>query len=114
MYVVNEEVVGDEINTPLRELLAAQRGWTAYQDGEDEPVARELAAIEAQRHTGVPTEKQITDSGDLLNTFLAALLPNPTEKDGNCSKPLMVDLGGFEPPTFSLRTRRATNCAIGP
>lgn len=25
-----------------------------------------------------------------------------------------VDLGGFEPPTFSLRTRRATNCAIGP
>ena len=27
---------------------------------------------------------------------------------------LYVDLGGFEPPTFSLRTRRATNCAIGP
>ena len=25
-----------------------------------------------------------------------------------------VDPGGFEPPTFSLRTRRATNCAMGP
>lgn len=25
-----------------------------------------------------------------------------------------VDLTGFEPVTFSLRTRRATNCAIGP
>ena len=25
-----------------------------------------------------------------------------------------VELGGFEPPTFSLRTRRATNCAIAP
>ena len=27
---------------------------------------------------------------------------------------LYVELGGFEPPTFSLRTRRATNCAIAP
>ena len=27
---------------------------------------------------------------------------------------LFVELGGFEPPTFSLRTRRATNCAIAP
>lgn len=26
----------------------------------------------------------------------------------------LVELGGFEPPTFSLRTRRATNCAIAP
>ena len=25
-----------------------------------------------------------------------------------------VDPGGIEPPTFSLRTRRATNCATGP
>ena len=27
---------------------------------------------------------------------------------------VFVELGGFEPPTFSLRTRRATNCAIAP
>ena len=26
----------------------------------------------------------------------------------------MVDPGGFEPPTSSLRTKRATNCAMGP
>ena len=26
----------------------------------------------------------------------------------------MVELRGFEPLTFSLRTRRATNCAIAP
>lgn len=25
-----------------------------------------------------------------------------------------VELGGFEPPTSSLRTKRATNCAIAP
>ena len=32
---------------------------------------------------------------------------------GSC-KSLMVELRGFEPLTFSLRTRRATNCAIAP
>ena len=26
----------------------------------------------------------------------------------------LVELGGFEPPTSSLRTKRATNCAIAP
>lgn len=30
------------------------------------------------------------------------------------SKSIMVDLRGFEPLTSSMRTRRATNCAIGP
>ena len=29
-------------------------------------------------------------------------------------KTRVVELGGFEPPTFSLRTRRATSCAIAP
>lgn len=46
-----------------------------------------------------------------LNEPFAALAPN----DVRCSSTSdLVDLGGFEPPTFSLRTRRATNCAIGP
>ena len=36
-------------------------------------------------------------------------------KIGNVScKTTMVELRGFEPLTFSLRTRRATNCAIAP
>ena len=40
---------------------------------------------------------------------------HPTSTDVACSrKTLWVELGGFEPPTFSLRTRRATNCAIAP
>ena len=30
------------------------------------------------------------------------------------SKSIVVELRGFEPRTFSLRTRRATNCAIAP
>ena len=36
------------------------------------------------------------------------------DEDVNCSNPSVVDPGGFEPPTSSLRTKRATNCAMGP
>ena len=36
----------------------------------------------------------------------------PRHQAGQCFE--VVELGGFEPPTFSLRTRRATNCAIAP
>ena len=40
---------------------------------------------------------------------------NTQIKFGNVScKTTMVELRGFEPLTFSLRTRRATNCAIAP
>ena len=45
----------------------------------------------------------------------AALAPTPVSTDVRCSSTSeIVELGGFEPPTFSLRTRRATNCAIAP
>ena len=35
---------------------------------------------------------------------------------GSCggTRPGLVELRGFEPRTYSLRTRRATNCAIAP
>lgn len=34
IHVVNDEVVGDELTSPLLELPAAQRGWTALEAGE--------------------------------------------------------------------------------
>ena len=37
-----------------------------------------------------------------------------TKKGRPLGRPLMVELRGFEPLTFSMRTRRATNCAIAP
>ena len=37
-----------------------------------------------------------------------------TKKGRPYGRPLMVELRGFEPLTFSMRTRRATNCAIAP
>ena len=45
----------------------------------------------------------------------AALAPTPASTDVRCSSTSeIVELRGFEPLTFSLRTRRATNCAIAP
>ena len=44
------------------------------------------------------------------------VIPSGTQKAPPCGGAFCVpvDPGGFEPPTFSLRTRRATNCAMGP
>ena len=37
------------------------------------------------------------------------------KKDGYKTRPyIVVDPGGFEPPTFSMPLRRAPNCAMGP
>ena len=50
-----------------------------------------------------------------LNEPFAALTPTPASTDVRCSSTSeIVELRGFEPLTFSLRTRRATNCAIAP
>ena len=61
-------------------------------------------------------QDQDTHSQDNTKT-LQENLPegNKHIKFGNVScKSTMVELRGFEPLTFSLRTRRATNCAIAP
>ena len=44
----------------------------------------------------------------------ATTRPGIQETDIRIGCRSVVELGGFEPPTFSLRTRRATNCAIAP
>lgn len=97
IYVVNEEVTGDELNTPMRELLASQRGWEAFETAEDFDQARNLALVEAKRHEGVRATKQAIVSDGLLDDFLSALLPQGAQTLGNCSKPHMVPLEGLEP-----------------
>jgi site-specific DNA recombinase len=101
VYVLNEEIVGDSINTPLRELLAAERGWLAMDTG----ASRDLAIISAQNRESqqrpLETEKGAVHD-DSLDQFLSSLLPDPSEEVGNCSKPSLVPLEGLEPPTVSL------------
>lgn len=102
IYVVNDEVVGDELNSPMRELLAAERGWASHLEGADLAAAIQIAHAEAERHTPLDNEKQATDTGDLLTDYVRALLADPAERVGDCSTPHMVPLEGLEPPTLSL------------
>ena len=45
----------------------------------------------------------------------AALVPEPTSSDVRCSSTSdLVEVRGFEPLTFCMPCRRATNCAIPP
>ena len=116
LYVANDDVIGDDVKQPLRELLAAQRGWTAYSADLPLSAARASAQAELARHTG-EQPKETAHTGGLLGSNQSGLtdaLLAGIYQDGDSSKTLMVDLRGFEPLTSSMRTRRATNCAIGP
>ena len=100
IYVVNEEVTGDDLNTPMRELLATQRGWSAFETTEDLAYAHDLAHAEATLHEGATTTKRATASDGPLDDFLTALLSQGAETVGNCSTPSMVRPKGLEPLTF--------------
>ena len=63
---------------------------------------------------GIEIGEDETASIRLAEPF-AALAPTPASTDVRCSSTSsIVELRGFEPLTFSLRTRRATNCAKAP
>ena len=66
-------------------------------------------------HQGKPRGAWNT-SGATSNTTTGTTptRPNIQKTDIRIGCRPVVELGGFEPPTFSLRTRRATNCAIAP
>lgn len=116
LYIANDDVIGDDIKQPLRELLAAQRGWMAFTAGMGRSEANTSAQAESTRRTG-PKPKETAHTGGLLGSKLSGLteaILTGIYDDGDSSKTLMVDLRGFEPLTSSMRTRRATNCAIGP
>lgn len=105
IYVVNDEVIGDELNSPLAELLAAERGWSAFQAGLGAEAATAQAHAELTRR-GPQNAKRATFEGDPFETvgdLLTAL-----DSVGDCSKPSMVPLEGLEPPTCSLGRSRSS------
>lgn len=101
VYVLNEEIVGDAVHTPLRELLAAERAWLAIDAGADIETAREAGAARELAQRPLPNKEGAIVDG-ALDDFLLALLPGPVEEGENCSKPRLVPLEGLEPPTLSL------------
>ncbi len=102
IYVVNDEVVGDELNSPMRELLAAERGWSAHLEGNDLNDAIQVTRLEAGRHESLDNQKQAIETDGPLADYIHALLADPAERVGDCSTPHMVPLEGLEPPTLSL------------
>ena len=100
IYVVNDEVIGDELQSSLAELLSAERGWSAFQTDFDAEAAREIALAEYNRRT--PEKKTTAPKDGLLSNLLAAMATASVEDGGDCSKTHMVPLEGLEPPTVSL------------
>jgi hypothetical protein len=61
-------------------------------------------------------DEDLDDVADRLNAAIQTAAddaPSPTGRESlNCSN--IVELGRIELPTYSMRTSRATNCAIAP
>lgn len=110
-FVANEEVVGDEINSPLAELLAVQHGFRAQEAGLNRNDSLDQAIAELLLHSAPTT--RATQKGGSCAVTVEDLLTG-IDADGDSSKPSMVDPRRFELLTSSMRTRRATNCAKGP
>lgn len=108
IYIAHDDVVGDEINPTLRELLAAERGWSARVGGANSETARTTAQAENARHSGPETRETAPKGGftaELQRLWLE--LPDLIYEGSDCSKPLMVGDEGLEPPTSSLSVTRS-------
>lgn len=92
-YIDDLEVVGDELTPLFAEVQHANNVFqvAAYREQHDPP-----------RTVGHVSTK--TDLPTLGGVFSSQ----------GSSKAVMVELRGFEPLTYSMRTSRATNCAIAP
>ena len=90
-------VAADHLTEPFTTILHATRDTTHTLTAQHIPIPRD----------GTPTQQDSTDR-DLANLLRTALLGQ------SASKAMMVELRGIEPLTFSMRTRRATNCATAP
>lgn len=95
LYIEDDEVTGHRLTDEFDDLLDIQERWRAI--------------TVSQKKVG-PPEGGPTDSH-------ASLLSKPAlsiSEDDVLSAEQMVELGRIELPTYSMRTSRATNCAIAP
>jgi len=89
IFVTNEKVVRDEINSPLAEPLAAQHGFHAQEVGLNTGKSPDQALAELLRHPA-PTTKATSKGGSCAVTvgdLLAGI-----DADADFSKPSLVDL----------------------
>ncbi|NEM90915.1 recombinase family protein [Galbitalea soli] len=88
IYVINDEVIGDELKSPLRELLAVERGWIAQSTESSDPSSVARAAWSDHG----PAAEKATPKDGLIDEFVEALLSAPVEGVGSCSNTHMVPL----------------------
>ena len=122
IYITDEDVIGSRLTAPHGELFAAEAAYQAATLGLDQDaIRRHFAAAFALGQGTIPTkDKETAPKGGLFADYSTVAttawssLFTASAAGAVSSKPHMVDLRGIEPLTFSLRTRRATNCATGP
>jgi hypothetical protein len=117
-YLIAPDHVKRQINQGFFEKLYINEDGSVEHSELTEPFAA-LADVAA---TTITT--RLVDFGDAAQTGRATTSVTPrTQNDtpgtriasGRClNKDLLVELRGIEPLTFSMRTRRATNCATAP
>jgi DNA invertase Pin-like site-specific DNA recombinase len=91
LFVFNERVTGQEIQSPLAELLAADAGWRAHQETGDVDAARTAshAALRQQKTAGLIPGGSVELVDDLVQCAISR---------DDCSNDSVVREGGFEPP----------------
>ena len=106
-------VVRAELTEPFRTLLGVGRDTLTVSSSQAVPDA-----------PSAPETDQTTATAQTAHPAVLHVIPDPTQKYTEAGKDVLagqglnesnlVELRGIEPLTFSMRTRRATNCATAP
>ena len=105
IYIEDEEVTDHDLQEPFSQLHAIQQTQRSTRDAQ-----HNMPAIPEPRDSKRATRQA---GGPSSPSGVAVLLQGL--QSGTCSSNTSkVELRGIEPLTFSMRTRRATNCATAP
>jgi site-specific DNA recombinase len=105
IYIDHDEVSGHDLKEPFAQLHAAQT--CRHRKLNDKPDPGMSDHQDASRAASRSGDGPTASSG--VEALLAGIDLVPVS-----SKTSSVELRGIEPLTFSMRTRRATNCATAP
>ena len=102
LYIEDDQVTDQDLHDPFGQLHALQR--------EHDPGPRLATTTRSPRGSS----KKATRPADGPSTSGVALLLKGVDAGKGSNNNPRVELRGIEPLTFSMRTRRATNCATAP
>ena len=119
LFVDGDTITGHELREPFNVLAEAYSVWQGYpQETDTAPTTGGPSRATGPRstlHATIPTQRSSAapEHGNDAAEQTAVSLPLALLARGS-SKTHVVELRGIEPLTFSMRTRRATNCATAP